>query len=60
MRFRTVLLIVVAIVVAAFLIINWRVFAAPANISFLAGTVEIPLGVVMVGLLALVVLAVAI
>ena len=60
MRFRTVLLIGVAIVAAAFLFINWRVFAAPANISFLVGSVEIPLGVVMVGLLTLVVLAVAV
>lgn len=60
MRFRTVLLIVVAILVAAFLFINWRVFAAPANISFLVGSVQMPLGVVMVGLLVLVVLAVAV
>jgi len=60
MRFRTVLLLVVAIVAAAFLSINWRVLAAPANFSFLVGSVEIPFGVVMLGLLALVVLAFAV
>ena len=60
MRFRTVLLIVVAVVIAVFLFINWRVFSAPASFNFLVGSVDIPFGVVMVGLLALVVLAFAV
>lgn len=60
MRFRTVLLIIVAVATFAFLLINWRVFAAPANLNLLFGTVEVPIGPVMLGLLALVILAFAI
>jgi uncharacterized integral membrane protein len=60
MRFRTVLLIIVVVATAAFLVINWRVFAAPVHLNFLFGTAEIPIGTVMLGLLALVILAFAI
>jgi hypothetical protein len=60
MRFRTVLLIIVVVTIAAFLFINWRVFSAPSNWNFLIGTIEMPIGVVMLGLLAVVILAFAI
>lgn len=60
MRFRTALLIIVIVPTAAFLFINWRVFAAPATLNFLFGTAAIPIGAVMLGLLALVILAFAI
>jgi uncharacterized membrane protein len=60
MRFRTVLLIIVVVTTAAFLFINWRVFSAPSNWNFLIGTIEMPIGVVMLGLLAVVILAFAI
>jgi len=52
MRFRTVLLIIVVVAIVAFLFINWRVFSAPSNWNFLIGTIEMPIGVVMLGLLA--------
>ena len=60
MRFRTVLLIIVVVTTAAFLFINWRVFSAASNWNFLIGTIEMPIGVVMLGLLAVVILAFAI
>jgi hypothetical protein len=60
MRIKTILLLIVAIAIAAFLSINWRVFATPANFSFLVGSVDVPIGVVIVGLLGLVILTVAV
>jgi uncharacterized membrane protein len=60
MRFRTVLLIIVVVAIVAFLFINWRVFSAPSNWNFLIGTIEMPIGVVMLGLLAVVILTFAI
>ena len=60
MRVRIIVLCVVALLVATFLSINWKVFTAPANFNFFLGTVEVPFGVVMVGLLTVVTLAFAI
>jgi uncharacterized integral membrane protein len=60
MRFRTVFLLIVMLVTAAFLFMNWRVFAAPARFSFLVGSADIPIGLVMFVLLALIILAFAI
>jgi uncharacterized integral membrane protein len=60
MRPRTIVLIIVALVVAAFLFVNWKVFTAPAAFNFFIGTVEVPFGVVIVGLLTLVTLAFAV
>ena len=60
MRFRTVLLIVVILTTAAFIFINRRVFSSPADLNFLFGTIEMPIGVVMLGLIAVVILAVAV
>lgn len=60
MRVRTIALIVAGVVAAVFLIINWSVFAAPASFYFLIGTISIPIGVVMLGLMALITLGYAI
>ena len=53
MRFRTMLAIVISIALAAFFILNWRVFAAPATLSFLVISVDAPIGLVMLALFAL-------
>jgi hypothetical protein len=60
MRFRTAVSCVVLLAIAAFLAFNWKVFAAPASFYFVLGSVDLPVGVVMVGLLMLVVLVSAI
>ena len=60
MRFRTVLLIVIILTTAAFIFINRRVFSSAADLNFLFGTIEMPIGVVMLGLIAVVILAVAV
>ena len=53
MRFRTMLAIVISIALAAFFILNWRVFTAPATLSFLVISVDAPIGLVMLALFAL-------
>jgi uncharacterized integral membrane protein len=53
MRFRTMLAIVISIALTAFFILNWRVFAAPATLSFLVISVDAPIGLVMLALFAL-------
>jgi len=60
MRFRTAVSCVVLLAIAAFLAFNWKVFAAPASFYFVLGSVDLPVGVVMLGLLLLVVLVSAI
>jgi uncharacterized integral membrane protein len=60
MRVRTIVLGIVALLVAAFLFLNWKVFAAPASFNFLIGVVEVPFGAVIVGLLIVVTLAFAV
>ena len=47
------LAIVISIALAAFFILNWRVFAAPATLSFLVISVDAPIGLVMLALFAL-------
>jgi uncharacterized integral membrane protein len=62
MSLRTVLLLVVIALLALFVIVNWPAFTTPATLSLLVGTVEAPLGIVMLmitGALALVFLAYA-
>jgi uncharacterized integral membrane protein len=53
MRFRTMLAIAVSVALAAFLILNWRVFAARVTLSFLVSSVDAPIGIVMLVLFAL-------
>ena len=58
MRVRTLVAVVLLILVTVFFVVNWRVFAAPAKISLLVTTVEMPIGVVSLtlGAVALLVL----
>jgi uncharacterized integral membrane protein len=60
MRVRSIALIVAGILAALFLILNWSVFAQPASFYFVVGTISLPIGVVMLGLVALVTLGYAI
>ena len=60
MRLRTVFLIIVIIATAAFLILNWSVFAAKTSFYFGFGSAELPMGVVLLTLSALIVLVTAI
>jgi uncharacterized integral membrane protein len=60
MRVRTIASIVAGLLAAIFIIINWSVFAAPASFYFLIGTISVPVGLVMLGLIALVTLGYAI
>jgi uncharacterized integral membrane protein len=56
MRIRTLLVILGLLLIAAFLAINWSVFAASAKVSFVFTSVEVPIGVVLLGILTLVAL----
>jgi uncharacterized integral membrane protein len=60
MSIRTIALIVVGVLAAIFLILNWSVFAQPASFYFVVGTISVPVGLVMLGLIALVTLGYAI
>jgi uncharacterized integral membrane protein len=56
MRTRTVLVVLVLLLIVGFLAINWSVFAASAKLSFLFTSAEVPIGVVMLGMLTLIAL----
>jgi uncharacterized integral membrane protein len=56
MRTRTLLVVLVLLLIAAFLAINWSVFAASTKISFVLTSVEVPIGLVMFGILTLIAL----
>src|SRR5271157_1586868 len=56
MRTRTLLAGLVLLLIAAFLVVNWSVFAASAKVSFVFTSVEVPIGVVMLGILTLIAL----
>lgn len=53
MKLRTVFLLIGVIVVAVFAAINWGAFTTPTTLSLLFGAVEAPLGLIMLGLTAL-------
>jgi uncharacterized integral membrane protein len=53
MRARTISLIVFILLVAVFVAFNWSEFMRPAELSFGFRVAEAPLGLVMLGLLAL-------
>jgi len=53
MRARTISLIAFILLVAAFVALNWSEFMRPASLSLGFQLIEAPLGVVMLGLLAL-------
>ncbi len=56
MRTRTLLVVLVLLLIVAFLAVNWSVFAAPAKVSFIFTSIEVPIGLVMLGILALIAL----
>ena len=53
MRVRSLLVLIASGLTALFIILNWRVFAAPARINLLLSSAEIPVGMVMLALIAL-------
>ena len=53
MRLRSMLVSVAAGLAALFVVLNWRVFAGPAKLNLLLTSAEVPVGAVMLLLLAL-------
>jgi len=53
MRFRTLFLFLVLAVTALFALLNWQAFTAPTTLSLVFGTVEAPVGVIMLGVVFL-------
>ena len=53
MRFRTLFLFLVLAVTALFALLNWPAFTAPTSLSLVFGTVQAPLGVIMLGVVFL-------
>lgn len=56
MRFGTVILLVVLLLVGVFAALNWAAFVAPVTLSLVLTEVQAPLGLLMLGLLVLVLL----
>ena len=56
MRTRTLLLLVVLIAIGVFAAINWTAIVAPTTLSLLVTDVQAPLGLIMLGVTALVTL----
>jgi uncharacterized integral membrane protein len=56
MRTRTLLVVLVLLLIVAFLAINWSVFAASAKVSFVFASIEVPIGLVMLGIFTLIAL----
>lgn len=54
MKLHTVLLLLVFVLISLFAMLNWGVFLAPTELSLGYTTVQLPLGLVMLGLLAFV------
>ncbi|MDD2844711.1 MAG: LapA family protein [Rhodoferax sp.] len=55
MRIRSLLLLLVLALIAAFTVLNWNVFMANTALSFGITTLEAPLGLIMLGLVIFVV-----
>ncbi|WP_296493706.1 LapA family protein [Rhodoferax sp.] len=55
MRIRSLLLLLVITLIAAFTVLNWSVFLANTTLSFGIATLQAPLGLIMLGLLIFVV-----
>jgi ABC-type multidrug transport system fused ATPase/permease subunit len=53
MYLRTVLILVVLGALVVFAVINWNVFMAPTTLSIIFATVEAPLGLILLGVIAL-------
>lgn len=50
---RALLLLIVLLAIGGFAALNWAAFTAPATLSLGVTTIEVPLGMVMLGLLGL-------
>ncbi len=57
MRFRSLLVLAAGCLAALFVLLNWRIFAAPAKLNLLLTTAEVPVGAAMLMLFALALLA---
>src|SRR5437762_11769432 len=53
MRLRSILLLVVVGVIALFAALNWKAFTAPTTLRLGFGTMEAPLGLIMLGVTVL-------
>ncbi len=53
MNLRTLLVLVFSAVIATFALVNWTAFTTPATLSLVFGTVEAPLGLIMLVLTGL-------
>ena len=60
MSLRIGIALLLAVLFAVFVGVNWSVFIAPTTLSILIATVQAPLGLVMLGVLGLVVLLFAV
>ncbi|HEX6703917.1 MAG TPA: LapA family protein [Albitalea sp.] len=49
MRFRTLFLFVVVALTVLFALLNWPAFTAPTTLSLVFGTVQAPVGLIMLG-----------
>ena len=49
MSIRSILLLILALVLVAFAILNWGLITQPAALSLLVGTVNAPLGLILLG-----------
>lgn len=54
MKLHTLLLLLLLVVIGAFATLNWGVFLSPTDLSLGFTTVNMPLGLIMLGLLAVV------
>ena len=53
MRFRTLFLFLVLALTVLFALLNWDAYTAPATLSLVFGTVQAPVGLVMLGVVLL-------
>src|SRR5512139_1082339 len=54
MRLRTLMMLIVLGAIAAFAAVNWAAFTTPTTLSLLFTVVQAPLGLIMLGLAALI------
>jgi phage-related minor tail protein len=52
MSTRLILVLILVLLFSAFVVVNWSVFLAPTSLSVLVTTVQAPLGLLMLGVLA--------
>jgi uncharacterized integral membrane protein len=57
MSIRTLLLIVIFIILGIFTVLNWNAFMTPMALSLVFATVEAPLGLIMLGVTAVIAVA---